>query len=135
MAPKIQNGPKGGPGGKPAFGKPKNAGRTIKRLLSYVAKSKELLVIVILMVIISAGAGVAGTALLTPIVDEIGNLLSTGSKDLSKLISYLFVLGFVYVLGVAAQYGQSRIMINISHKTLNILRKDLFEHLQDLPIK
>lgn len=136
MAPKMKP-PKqgGGPGGKMNFGKPKNAGKTIKRLLSYVAKSKGLLAIVVLMVVISAGANIAGTAFLTPIVDEIGRLLSVGSDDMSKLIGYLVVLGVIYVIGVAAQYGQSRIMLNISQKTLNLLRKDLFDHLQDLPIK
>ena len=136
MAPKMKL-PKqgGGPGGKMNFGKPKNAGKTIKRLLSYVAKSKGLLAIVVLMVVISAGANIAGTAFLTPIVDEIGRLLSVGSDDMSKLIGYLVVLGVIYVIGVAAQYGQSRIMLNISQKTLNLLRKDLFDHLQDLPIK
>lgn len=135
MAQKNKHAHQGGPGGKMNFGKPKNAGKTIKRLLSYVAKSKGLLAIVILMVLLSAGANVAGTAFLTPIVDEIGNLLSTGSKDMSTLIGYLAVLAIIYLLGVAAQYGQSRIMLNISQKTLNILRKDLFDHLQDLPIK
>ncbi len=134
MAQKNQ--PKaGGPGNKMNFGKPKNTGKTVKRLLSYVAKSKGLLALVVLMVIISAGANVAGTYLLAPIVDEIGSLLSTGSRDMSKLIGYLAVLATIYLLGVAAQYSQSRIMLNVSQKTLNILRKDLFDHLQDLPIK
>ena len=128
-------GPNGGPGNKMKIGKPKNTGKTIKRLLSYVAKSKGLLAIVVLMVILSAGANVAGTYLLSPIVDEIGSLLSTGSRDMSKVITYLFVLGCIYLLGVAAQYGQSRIMLSVSQKTLNILRKDLFDNLQDLPIK
>ena len=127
--------PEGGPGNKMKFGKPKNAGKTIKKLLSYVAKSKGLLAIVVLMVLISAGANIAGTYLLSPIVDEIGNLLSTGSDDMSKLIGYIGILGFIYILGVCAQYSQSRIMLNISQKTLNVLRKDLFDHLQDLPIK
>ncbi len=128
--------PQGGPGGKmkPVM-KPKNAGKTIKRLLSYVAKSKGLLLIVILMVVISAGANVGGTYLLAPIVDEIGNLLNTGSTDMSNVIKYLVALGAIYLCGVGAQYGQSRIMLNIAQKTLNILRKDLFDHLQDLPIK
>ncbi len=123
------------PGNKMKFGRPQNTGKTVARLLSYVAKSKGLLAIVVLMVIISAGANIAGTAMLSPIVDEIGVLLSSGSQDMSKLIGFLTVLLIVYLCGIAAQYGQSRIMLNISQKTLNLLRKDLFEHLQDLPIK
>ena len=135
MAEKNQPKAGGGPGNKIKFGRPQNTGKTIKRMLSYVAKSKGLLAIVVLMVIISAGANVAGTYLLSPIVDEIGNLLSTGSNDMSKLLGYLGVLAAIYLSGVAAQYGQSRIMLNVSQKTLNILRKDLFDHLQELPIK
>ncbi len=136
MAPNVkkQAGPKG-PGNKMNFAKPKNAGQTIKRLLSYVAKSKGLLVLVIFMVLLSAGANVAGTALLSPIVDELSSILQKGSKDLSPIIFYLIPLGLIYLLGVGAQYGQSRIMLNVSQKTLNLLRKDLFDHLQDLPIK
>ena len=125
----------GGPGGKMKFEKPKNVKKTISRLLSYVAKSKFLLILVVLMVIFSAGANVAGTYLLSPIVDEIGRLLSIGSTDLTTVIRYLVVLGVIYLFGTIAQYSQSRIMLNISHTTLNLLRKDLFEHLQDLPIK
>lgn len=136
MAPQKKTPPQsGGPGNKMKFGKPKNTGKTIKRMLSYVAKSKGLLAIVILMVIISAGANIAGTYLLSPIVDELGVMLSTGSRDMSNVMGYLVVLAGIYVLGVAAQYGQSRIMLNVAQKTLNILRKDLFDHLQDLPIK
>ena len=135
MAQKNKPQAPNGPGNKMKFGKPKNAGKTIKRLLSYVAKSKGLLILVVFMVLVSAGANVAGTAFLSPIVDEIGNLLNTGSRDMRTLIGYLVILGIIYLLGVGAQYGQSRIMLNISQKTLNILRRDLFEHLQDLPIK
>ena len=135
MAQKNKPQNSNGLGNKMKFGKPKNAGKTIKRLLSYVAKNKGLLILVVFMVLISAGANVIGTALLSPIVDEIGNLLNTGSRDMSKLIGHLIILGVIYLFGVGAQYGQSRIMLNISQKTLNILRKDLFEHLQDLPIK
>ncbi len=112
--------PQGGPGGKMKPMKPKNAGKTIKRLLSYVAKSKGLLLLVFLMVIISSVANIAGTYILSPIVDELGNLLNTGSNDLSNVIKYLFILGCVYLCGAGAQYGQSRIMLNVAQGTLNI---------------
>ncbi len=115
--------------------KPKNTGKTIKRLLSYIAKSKGLIPLVIIMVLISSGANVAGTAFLSPIIDEIGNLLNTGSRDLTNVIRYLVVLGVIYACGATAQYLQQRIMLNVSQNTLNVLRKDLFDHLQDLPIK
>ncbi len=130
---KPDNGP--GPGGKMKFEKPKNTGKTLSRLLSYVVKRKALLVLVVLLVIISAIANIGGTYLLTPIINEIGNMLNVGSRDFSIIIKYLVILGTIYVLGAVSQYTYSRLMLNISQGTLNALRRDLFEHLQDLPIK
>ena len=93
----------GGPGGKMKFEKPKNVGKTIGRLLSYVAKSKGLLVIVIFLVLFAAFANIAGTYLLAPIINEIGVLLDTGSNDMSVVIKLLVVLGVLYAAGAAAQ--------------------------------
>lgn len=125
----------GGPGGKMKFEKPKNVGKTIGRLLSYVAKSKGLLVLVVILVLFASFANIAGTYLLAPIINEIGVLLDTGSNDMSVVIKLLVVLGVLYAAGAAAQYIHARLMLNVSQNTLNLLRRDLFDHLQDLPIK
>ena len=127
------NGP--GQGGKMKFEKPKNTKKTLLRLLSYVTQKKALLVVVFVLVLFSTISDIIGTYLLTPIINEIGNMVSTGSRDFSTIIKYLCALGVIYVLSAVAQYTYSRLMLNVSHGTLNSLRKDLFEHLQDLPIK
>jgi len=125
----------GGPGGRMRFEKPNNAGKTLSRLLSYVVKNKALLVLVALLVLISSGAGVAGTYLLTPIINEIGAVVKNGTFDVTNIVKYLLIIGTIYICGAAAQYIYQRLMLNISQGTLNLLRKDLFEHLQGLPIK
>ena len=131
-----KNGPSsGGPGGRMRFEKPNNAGKTLSRLLSYVVKNKALLVLVALLVLISSGAGVAGTYLLTPIINEIGAVVKNGTFDVTNIVKYLLIIGTIYICGAAAQYIYQRLMLNISQGTLNLLRKDLFEHLQGLPIK
>ncbi len=127
------NGP--GPAGKMKFEKPKNTKKTLLRLLSYVTQKKALLFVVFVLVLFTSIADIAGTYLLTPIINEIGNMVSTGSRDFTVIIKYLCGLGLLYILGALAQYTYSRLMLNVSHGTLNVLRKDLFEHLQDLPIK
>ncbi len=131
--PQPKNGP--GPGGRMNYQKPQNAGKTLMRLFSYVVKNKLLLILVILLVIASSLAGVTGTYLLTPIINEIGEMLNTGSRDFSVIIGYLIVLGIMYIFGAGAQYAYSRLMLNVAQGTLNLLRKDLFDHLQELPIK
>ena len=128
-----KNGP--GPGGRMKFEKPKNTKKTLTRLLSYVTQKKALLVIVFFLVIISSAANIVGTYTLTPIINEIGNMLSTGSSDFSNIIKYLVFLGVIYLCGLLSQYAYSRVMINLAHGTLNVLRKDLFNHLQELPLK
>ncbi len=124
-----------GPGPKGNFQKPKNAGKTIGRLLSYVAKSKGLLALVVVLVLFSSFANIAGTYLLAPIINEIGVLLDTGSNDMSIVIKLLILLAILYVAGAAAQYIYARLMLTVSQNTLNLLRRDLFDHLQDLSIK
>ena len=136
MAQKITKQPPAhGPGGKMKFEKPKNTKKTLLRLLSYVTQKKALLLIVFVLVIFSSLANVIGTYLLTPIINEIGNMLSSGSRDFTVIIRYLCILAIIYICGAAAQYTYSRLMLNVSQGTLNVLRRDLFEHLQDLPIK
>ena len=53
--PKPKNGP-GGHGGAPrgGFQKPKNMGKTVSKLFSYLGKSKGLLVLVIIFVLLSS---------------------------------------------------------------------------------
>ncbi len=124
-----------GPAGRMKFEKPNDAGKTLLRLLGYVVKNKSLLVLVAVLVFISSGAGVAGTYLLTPIINEIGEVLKSGTFDMTNIIKYLVIIGVIYACGAIAQYVYQRVMLNISQGTLNLLRKDLFEHLQELPIK
>ncbi len=124
-----------GPAGKMKFEKPNDASKTLFRLLGYVVKNKSLLVLVAVLVFISSGAGVAGTYLLTPIINEIGAVLKSGTFDMTNIIKYLVIIGAIYACGAIAQYVYQRVMLNISQGTLNLLRKDLFEHLQELPVK
>ena len=135
MAKKVKAQPQGGPGAKMKFEKPKNPAKTLGRLLSYVAKSKGLLAVVVFLVLFSSVANIAGTYFLTPIINEIGLLVETGSTDLTNVIKYLVILAILYGAGALAQYLHARLMLNVSQKTLNLLRRDLFDHLQDLPIK
>lgn len=134
-APQKMMQPKG-PGMQMRFEKPKDARRTFGRLMSYIFKQKYALYLVVLLVVISSGAGVAGTYMLRPIVAQLETALKGGDVEtcLSNISMLLALLAGIYLLGAAAQYIYSRIMLNVSHRTLNLLRKDLFEHLQDLPV-
>lgn len=118
--------------------KPKNAGATLKRILSYMLKNKWMLIFVFLFVLLSSLAGVIGTSMLEPIInDTILPLIGTSPvfQDFLPLIKMLAVLALIYAAGALSSYFQQFFMIRISNRALNNIRKDLFNRLEDLPIK
>jgi len=50
------------------------------------------------------------------------------------LIAALIILFFIYLVGIAATYIQSRLMITVSQSTVEKIRNDLFGKVQKLPI-
>ena len=114
----------------------KNKSKTIKRLLSYVAKEyKFQFIIVFISIIISALVGVVGVQFIKILIDEyITPLLSSDVKDFAPLLNVLKIMAIIYLIGVVCTYLYNRLMINISQGVLNKIRKEMFEHMEHLPI-
>ncbi|WP_207799710.1 ABC transporter ATP-binding protein [Candidatus Cryosericum hinesii] len=122
--------PTRGTGPSMAFQKPKNVGATIRRILAYFGASKYALIVVCIMLIISTGSALAGSYFLKPLVN---NYIIPG--NFTGLAGALAVLAGIYLIGVVASYFQGRIMVTIGQKTANLMRKNLFEVMQDLPLR
>lgn len=123
---------------KQSFQKPKSATKTLARLFGYMVQQKWLLIVVAIFVIISSGAGVVGTYFLKPIInDYIIPLIGSNPQeiDFGPFIRIILVLSSIYLLGALSTYVYSRTMVQISNGALNSIRKDLFNSMQDLPIK
>ena len=114
-----------------------NKRKTIKRLLKYVTQGyKWQLTIVLISIIISALVGVIGTQFIKYLIDDfITPLLGSQSPDYSALIKVIMLMGGVYALGVICTYIYDRLMVNISQGVLNKIRKQMFNHMQKLPIR
>lgn len=119
-----------GPGAVGGFQKPKNAKQTLKRILNYFGKSKGLILLVVFFLFISTGASVLGNYRLKPLIDT----AIYPHFDAKELVRQLVILGSIFILGSLASFFQSKIMVNISYKTTNKIRGDLFNHLQGLPL-
>ena len=117
-------------GKKPGPPKPKNMGKTIKTLMSYVGKYKALLALVMILIIINSFAMVAGSYFLKPLVN---NYILPG--DFAGLAKMLVILGTIFVVGALAAYGYARIMVHVAQNTISNIRTDLFNKMQELPIK
>lgn len=119
------------------FQKPQNTKATFSRLLGYLGKSKALLFLVAIFVLTSALATIIGTSFVETITDDIllpiiGSEIT--AEILAPLVKILISLAFIYGFGLISSYAYSRIMLQVAHKTLNLIRRDLFNHMMDLPI-
>lgn len=129
-----------GPGmkrGNHRFQKPKNVKKTVLRLFGYLSKRKWLLILVVVMVLLSTLGMVSASYFIRVIVDDyLQPMLAAGPEnaDFGPLIHMLLRMAILFALSAAASYGYARIMLILSQSTVNIIRRDLFDAMQDLPI-
>ena len=109
---------------------------TVKRIFSYLAQYKWLLVIVFFCIIIEALTNVASSYFFTPLInDYILPLAGQKDPDLSGFIGQLVKMGCIYMCGITAAYIYRRIMSIVTTGTLHNMRLDLFSHMQDMPVQ
>lgn len=128
-----------GPHGKGMPGqKPKDAKATFKRILSFVGKSKSLLFVVFFALIMATVCQMAASYWLKPILDDVAKSIADNNfatVGVKQLIKNLVIVSSFYIGTSLFSFIQARIMVKIAYKTSNIIRKDLFDHLQTLPLK
>ena len=110
--------------------KPKNVGKTVLRILSYMKPFRLRLVLVAVCVVLSAGAGVAGSYFLKPLINDL-----VKTHDMAAFAKTLGVLGIVYVFGAVSSFTYQRIMLAVSTRTLYRIRTELFDAMERLPIR
>lgn len=117
--------------------KPKNFGASVAFVWSYLKRRKAMLFLAAVMVVVNIGASLAGTAMLQPIID---NFLQPVEQipvaaRLAGLFKGVLTLLCIYLAGVLASYLQTRLMLSATQRSINDLRRELFDHLQDLSVR
>ncbi len=123
--------------------RPKNSKKTIARLLSYMKEFKWLVVLLFFVTLISVGASVLGDTLIKPALNDyilpLFNKAQEGNSltfaDFIPFVRLLSVIGGIFVLGAAASWGTSRIMLHISTRILFKIRTELFHQMETLPLR
>ena len=110
--------------------RPENLKQTLADLWSYLWKSKWSLFAVLLLVVLGSAAGIVGTYFIRPLINDF-----IATKDVAGLAKMLGVIGLIYIIGAIASYFSGKIMITIGQQTIETMRKDLFDHIQTLPIR
>ena len=109
--------------------KPKNLRYTLRTLLSYMGRHKFLLLIVAVLVTVSALCNLLGTYMIRPLV----NGLAEGG--LSHLIRATALTAGIYLTGALCSLGYTQTMVKAAQQILFDIRRDLFSHLQKLPLR
>ncbi|MCD7977771.1 MAG: ABC transporter ATP-binding protein/permease [Tannerellaceae bacterium] len=109
---------------------PKAAVRTLRRLVSYLACDRPILVGIFCLIMIGISADLTGSYLLRPIIND---YILPG--DLSGLVRMLTILAGVYLAGIAAVWIRSYLLNRVAQRTVHRMRRDLFEKMEHLPIK
>lgn len=113
----------------------KNAKKTMVRLFKYLHPHRWTLVGIALSMIVAAVATVMGTYMLKPILNEAVNMFNTGSSDFAYFFKLVAVLAGIYVLGAGCNYLGQRLLLGVTTSSLLTIRKEMFSHLQRLPLK
>lgn len=117
--------------------KPKDTKKTVKRLIKYIAREKGLLIGMLVFVIVSSVASVCASIFLQPLIDDLFSNIAGkefGIGLFKPVMKYLWAMLVIFVLGVVASYGKSKCSVYLTARTLNTLRRDLFNSVADLPI-
>lgn len=130
--------PMGPPGKHDDLKKPKNAKRTFGRILKYMGKNKLFLIVVFITLILSTVCSIGASYCLKPILNDVADSIKANNffdSGIKILIKNLLMLSLLYLGASLFSFIQSKIMVKIAYKTTNLIRKDLFDHMQTLPLR
>lgn len=114
-----------------AIDKPKDASKTLKRLISFMSHVKGWLFLALVLSLISSLAQLAGPYLIGLIFDVLDSASTTKLAEVAQILGWL--IGF-YVLSVILQYSLSILMIMIAQKVIVRMRAAVFEKFTTLSI-
>ena len=120
---------------------PKKTMKTFKRLLGLIfSRYKVHMIFVFACIVISVLASVQGTLFIKNLFDDYITPMTlevaAGKEaDFTPLLLAIGRVAVFYLIGAAATYTQSRIMIYVTQGTMRDLRNDIFRHMESLPIK
>ncbi len=131
-------GPRRGPmANMGAHGKPKNALKTIVKLLRYLSDQKVLLICAFICALLHTGFSLASSYILRPIMNRF--LYYAPGTDISARLTGLLggigVMAVIYLSSILSMWGQQRLMLTVSQRSLKQMRTDLYKKIQTLPIR
>ena len=104
--------------------------------MSYLKEYKVRLTVVVICILISAGASVAASLFLQTLIDDyIGPLLLEAPPNFGGLLQAILGISVVFLAGILASLFYARTMAVIAQSTLKNIRDEMFTKMQTLPIR
>ena len=115
----------------------KNPGKIFKRIMSYVFQNyKYQFFLVVVLIFVSVLANVQGTLFMQKLIDDyITPFLLSDHPNFTPLAKAIGQVAVFYAVGVVSVYIYNLIMVYITQGILHNMRKELFSHMEKLPIK
>jgi ATP-binding cassette subfamily B protein len=135
VPPTKRNGGMGGRRGMKTGGTPSNTKATIRRLLAYLNNDRLPMGLALISVIVGTLAQLSGAYMLRPIINQFIAPPDGSPGDVGGLLRGIMLMAGVLLIGVAANYVQSRLMLNVAQNALQKIRDDLFGKMQSLPVR
>ncbi|MCC8028571.1 MAG: ABC transporter ATP-binding protein/permease [Lachnospiraceae bacterium] len=109
---------------------------TTRRLLSYLGAYKARFILVICCIVFAAITTALASLFIQSLIDDyILPLLSEDNPDFSGLLAYITRMAVIFAVGVLAAVIYNRVMVTIAQGILKKIRDEMFEHMQQLPIR
>ena len=128
--------PRRGPGGMMRGGaKPKNALKSLLRLLAYLSHERGLLIAALVSALFFTVASLTSSYMLRPVLNLLTEEGKTPSERMTALAIGIALMALVYATSIFSQWLQQRLMLAVSQRSLKRMRSDLYRKIQTLPIK
>ena len=111
---------------------------TMKRFVKYVMdKYRVQLIVVVICIVLAALGSSCSNVFLQQIIDKvIVPGMSSGLDSVySKFLEIIAMMGTVYLVSVAATTIYTQIMASVTQGALKLLRDDMFNKMETLPIR
>ena len=114
-----------------------NGGAIFKRLVAMVMKAYGVqYILVIVCIFVSVLANVRGTMFTQTLIDTyIMPMIGQANVDYGPLLGAMSRVAVFYAIGIIASFTQQKIMVYIGQGMLLKVRKQMFEHMESLPIR
>ena len=128
--------PRRGPGGMMRGGaKPKNALKSLVRLLAYLSHERGLLIAALVSALFFTVASLTSSYMLRPVLNLLTEEGKTPTERMTALAIGIALMALVYAISIFSQWLQQRLMLAVSQRSLKRMRSDLYRKIQTLPVR